>query len=72
MKKIILFCLILSIEVFSQTISSVELNKTYCDWNGSIVFTDSVETVLRDINGNVIPPQAIIMIMNIMLLLMDI
>jgi parallel beta-helix repeat protein len=57
MKKVILFFLMLYIEAFAQTISSVELNKIYCDWNGSIVFTDSVETVLRDINGNVIPPS---------------
>lgn len=58
MKKIILLCLCISIEIFSQTISSVELSKTYCDWGGSNkAFDDSVETILRDMNGNVIQPS---------------
>ena len=57
MKKIILFCLILYIETFAQTISSVELKKIYCDWNGPVAFWDSVETVIKDYYGNVIAPS---------------
>lgn len=57
MKKIILLCLIIYIKAFAQSGYNIELKKIYCDWVDAKSFVDSVETVIRDINGNVIPPS---------------
>ena len=57
MKKIILFCLIIYIESFAQSGYNIELKKIYCDWYDAVAFIDSVETVIRDNYGNVIPPS---------------
>jgi len=58
MKKIILFCLIIYINGFAQSEYNIELNKYYCDWVSAAAFYDSVETVIRDNNGNIIQPDS--------------
>jgi hypothetical protein len=57
MKKIILLCLIISIKVFAQSEYNIELKKIYCDWTSPAAFVDSVETIIRDNNGNIIQPS---------------
>ncbi len=57
MKKIILFCLIIYAEAFAQSGYTIELKKIYCDWHVPTSFIDSVETIIKDNNGNIIPPS---------------
>ena len=57
MKRIFFFCLLIHINAFAQSGYDIELKKIYCDWNNPKEYTDSVETVIRDNNGNIIPPS---------------
>ncbi len=57
MKKLIFLCLIILIETFAQSEYNIELKKYYCDWNSGKAFADSVETIIRDNNGNIIQPS---------------
>ncbi|MBI5662254.1 MAG: hypothetical protein HZC46_08915, partial [Ignavibacterium album] len=57
MKKLFFPCLIIFTEAFSQTQYNVELKKIYCDWVSATSFIDSVETIIEDYDGNLIPPS---------------
>jgi Secretion system C-terminal sorting domain len=59
MNKTILFCLLLFVKSFAQSGYTVELTRFYCDWVSKASSFDSVETIIKDSNNNIIPPNSV-------------
>ena len=57
MKKLMLFFLVICFKLFAQSGYNIELKKIYCEWLDFKSSSDSVETIIRDNNGNILPPS---------------